>query len=251
MVLCPFVFLQLRCDTPRLQLQPSEVDSIHWVPLYSLLFPSLRTTQISHVSDRIDPRKHAFLKDLLRPLGGRLVFSAVRLAPTESIIGTDPAEQDKLQGKISTNDSHNGAMHPRATAEQPLLLWGLTLGIVADFLHEIDDKATERLWSWPTFSHIDLRVLTWLLTRSIRNRRLQESRSGDASKNNVGGADSLTYATSSLRQGNQRKGSLAGGHMLEDYFEQLKRAVGLAVGLRLVLGVAIGAWLIRRSRQKP
>ena len=51
-----------------------------------------------------------------------------------------------------------------------LRLWGLTLGVVSDFLEAFDVDAAASLWKWPTFTHLDIRLVVWLLTRQIRRR---------------------------------------------------------------------------------
>ena len=85
MVLCPYVFLLEQHKTPPLRLQPTEVASIHWVPLRCLLAPELRTFEYQDVSSRMAGQKQGFKRTFFRLLTGLMMFAALRLAPSETI----------------------------------------------------------------------------------------------------------------------------------------------------------------------
>ena len=241
MVLCPFVYLLLRYDIPPLDLQPSEVDSVHWVPLLSILSPSSRSFQTVDVSDRISPSDSPMIKSVLRVLGGQMIFSAVRLKASESKYCVNPED---TASKIAINPS----IH---SSEQQLVLWGLTLGMLADFTQSLEPERTAMLWSWPTFTHWDIRFLTWMLTRLFRKKRMQELANTDYpsktrfAQGRIGDTDSTSYSTLSRRQENPLQGSIAGAHLLDSYFEQMRRAIFLAASFRLGLSFVVLAILLR------
>ena len=246
MVLCPFVFLNIRYDTPPLDPQPSEVESIHWVPLYSILDPNLRSRQSAEISDRVVPLQMPSVKSLLQALGGTLVFGAVRLKPSESkfsILWSTTGSDET--NKAATNKS---VCNVRAF-QQPLLLWGLTLGMLADFLDILDAPMTSKLWKWPTFQHWDLRFVCWLFTRTLRNTR---TRRLATLSNNVGrgqGVASIDASSYTIRGPSGRiddRANIAAGHLLDDYFEQMKRALTVAVGIRLSVSVIAMAIAVQR-----
>ncbi|KAI5207700.1 hypothetical protein E4T38_03326 [Aureobasidium subglaciale] len=58
--------------------------------------------------------------------------------------------------------------------QQPLILWGLTLGVVADLLDLLPPHNALELWSYPTFTMPDVRLIIWLSTYKFRkSKRLQ------------------------------------------------------------------------------
>ena len=258
MVLCPFVYLLMRHDIPPLALQPSEIHSAHWVPLRALLSPSLRRTVRSDAMERSNRRGLPGLNLLIRAIAGQMIFGAVKLKPTESLYCSS------LPSYIPENNTLNtftGTIsHKFSTAfladehpdEQPLLLWGLTLSIIADVLQLIDAKAASKLWSWPTFSPWDIRLTIWLLTYRFRSRKLQEltTRGEKLSDVQTGGMDSTTFTTSAGAQ-RRSKTSEAGAaalQLLDGYSEPLRRAVLVALVLRLAVGGGLAAYLLRRHR---
>ena len=264
MVLCPFVYLIMRYDTPPLDLQPAEVHSTHWVSLASLLSPSLRTSECADISARAVRQRNPVIRILARVIIGQMVFSAVRLKPSESIMCSAAPTAIQTTGDKSPFSTSGllqafpfwvpGIENP-LSHERSLLLWGLTLGIMADLLENIDHKGTAKLWSWPTFSHPDTRLFVWILTRKLRSQRLRELETLNDSTFNpsqvrTGGVDSTTTTTSVLGHGMRLEPSNAGAHRLEGYFEQMKKAVILALGVRLSVGTLVVAILIRRLARR-
>ena len=263
MVLCPFVYLMLRYDTPPLDLQPSEVQSAHWVSLRSLLYPNLRTFERTDISDRAVHQRSLVVKSVLRFLAGQMMFSAVKLQPSESLIYRAAPKSASLgfesrtfkHSLFKTVSSWFNGERSQGT-QSPLLLWGLTLGITADFLENLDSAATANLWSWPTFSHWDIQFWVWALTRSFRRRSLQELRASkqpSASRTpseRVGGVDTTTYTTSTVSHAKGPASGIAGAHLLDGYFAQMKRAVLLAFGVRLSAGVLLLVYLLGKIRQR-
>lgn len=187
MVLCPFVFLTTRYDPPPLKLQPSEVASTHWVSLRALLSPALRTKEYVDVSDRFAKRSSVVPRLVYRSMVGLMQFSAIRLIPTESVYcssipGFVPEETDRIPTSSVAHHrwktwclSGQGASKDR---NRPLLLWGLTLGILADFLDMLPPHNAVQLWEYPTFTAPDLRLIVSLLTYRLRKRNLSRVQCG-------------------------------------------------------------------------
>jgi len=260
MVLCPFVFLLTRFEIPPLVLQPAEVASAHWVPVSVLLETRLRTVERTDVSDRLVVRRGEVVKRVVRGLMGQMVFSATRLVPSESVycssaagflpdLGGDGGWLSGIWAGILGKGGRGGQ-------ERSLVLWGLTCGVVADLLEGIDPVATASLWSWPTFSHWDIRLVVWLLTyryRAQRARDLQKasngSKAGQSDESTVASVDGSTVASSATRPESTGAG-LAGAHLLDAYFERMRTAVIVAFGLRFGAGFLAVLWLIRKYRNR-
>lgn len=265
MVLCPFVYLQMRHDLPPLALQPSEVHSAHWVTLTGILSPSLRTDVRCDISDRFTRHRTPFLRILIRAIAGQLIFGAVKLKPTESlycrsISAAVPERKGSLFFNVMSIISKKAFLgeSPRYDEDdQPLLVWGLTLGIMADVLEMVDLRATSRLWSWPTFSPWDIRVVIWLLNRRFQSRKIQAltTMSRDPGYQppdeiQIGSLDDTTYSTSVKRRGKGSEAGVTGMMLLAGYTDRLRRAVIVALLFRVAFGAASATWLIRRWRSR-
>lgn len=260
MVLCPFVYLQMRHDLPPLALQSSEVHSAHWMSLRGLLLPSLRRDVRCDVSERLTRQRAPISRIMLRALVGQFVFSAVKLKPTESLYSNPiPDDVPKIQKSTSVNSilarilPQNGS----DADDRPMLLWGLTLGIMADLLELMDRPATAALWSWPTFSPWDIRAVIWLLNRSFRSQKIRELRKIPTSDDSeggdiqIGGLDNTTYSTSIKRQRKQgSEAGVAGMILLDGYMGRLRSAVVVALLLRVVFGTTLVSYLIHKYRRR-
>lgn len=195
MVLCPYVFLLTEPNTPPLRLQPTEVASTHWVPLRSLLSPSQRTVVFEDVSSRLANQETGVKKWMLSLVLGKMMFAAIHLAPAESLHSFEtpaaPLLQDNRYSRPTTSsyfegiitglirfDPFNQTHTPKP--EHPLLLWGLTLGVVADFLDLLPPHNALTLWTYPTFTPIDVRLAIWLLTYRFKHRKRAELQAGTA-----------------------------------------------------------------------
>jgi len=190
MILCPYIFL-LTASNPILRLQPSEVASAHWVPIRLLLDPGLRTYEAADVSSRLSsssssPIYTAFLRTML----GSMLFSAVRLIPTSSIHSPQsPGFNPDLASTSTLLLQQARSLLGLTPADRPpLLLWGLTLGVLADFLELLPPHDALSLWTYPTFSAPDVRVAVWLLSWQFRRDKAskleQSRRSGEGQEGN-------------------------------------------------------------------
>ena len=190
MVLCPYIFLLASHDLPPLRLQPSEVASAHWVPLRVLLNPSQRTFWYQDVSSRTSRREFGFKRWAHRFTTGEMLFAAVRLIPSESIyctsidefVPTKADERDRTDDPINTNLTVPliGASwyKPSSPVDAPLLLWGLTLGVMSDFLDLVPPHTAMRSWVYPTFTPWDLRFVLWLMSYRFRTQKQKELEDG-------------------------------------------------------------------------
>ncbi|MCJ1249661.1 hypothetical protein MMC30_006887 [Trapelia coarctata] len=278
MVLCPFVFLLTRYDIPPLRLQPTEINSAHWVSVRALLAPSLRTFERCDVSDRLSHRGGELLRVFLRLALGQMLFAAVRLIPSESVYCSSvrdfiPEDSKSIRTSLKQKATEliSGDHAASGSRDRPLLLWGLTHGIVADFLDLLPSYRTFKLWSWPTFSPWDVRLAVWLITYSFRKRKLRELESGlgnsptiiEAGSDGTGPVESrdihgVPHRVDMDGLGLSNRGkplarrlrSGAVGHMFDGYYRLLRKAIAMAVLLRCGAGVALAAFILQRVRAR-
>lgn len=190
MVLCPYIFLLTGKTSPTVQPQPTEVASIHWVSLRALLSPTLRTRESVDISARMAKRVGPTIHKLIRWTIGRMLFSAVRLLPTESVYASSIPGFIPIDGgdKFSTLSgwaqapygapSSNVINGRLLTFQQPLILWGLTLGVLADLLDQLPPYNAVALWKYPTFTVPDLRLILYVMTLEFRKNTAEAFSSG-------------------------------------------------------------------------
>ncbi|KAI9792972.1 MAG: hypothetical protein M1816_001294 [Peltula sp. TS41687] len=266
MVLCPFVFLYIGHELPALRLQGTEVGSAHWVSLRALLTPSLRTFERCDISDRLAKRGNNVIRIIFRAMLGQMLFSAVRLVPSESIYDSfGPGflpQTSELGGRSKPQPRRLPLRQRHSTTDRPLLLWGLTLGIIADFIDLLPSRSAVQLWTYPTFSPPDVRFIIWAMTYSFRKRKLQMMTKGNISADGRSVADEEGSNTVSSfngevrqQQKQQRRGSRSStvGVLLDGYYDLLRKAMVLAMLARVVFGssVLLSLWRwYRRRRQR-
>jgi hypothetical protein len=274
MVLCPFVFLYMLPETPQLRLQPTEVASTHWVPLRVLLSPSTRTYEYVDVSERFARRGAGILKILLRSMLGKMRFSAIRLVPSESLFCASTAEffsppEDNPTSKTQAslvNKFYSWYLGDHAGspgAARPLLLWGLTLGIMADFLDQLPPHNAVRLWSYPTFTSFDVRWAINILTLPLKRRNRARLQHGGVQNQTAMDSETEAVATGDnpwfigkmsdgmkpSTKGKNTSKSYAVGVMLDGYYDMARRGVWIATSLRLMAIVALGWQIVKRYRR--
>ncbi|KAJ9665372.1 hypothetical protein H2201_004449 [Coniosporium apollinis] len=193
MVLCPYVYLLTTPSPPALRLQPTEVGSCHWVSLRALLSPTLRTFELQDVSNRLAKAEMGIRRWFLRAMLGKMIFAAVRLVPSQSVYCSsipgfipeppvdDVSSTSAFVGRRLANwwagagsSSMLGvrrSMNMSVPTAKPLLLWGLTLGIMADFLDLLPPFDASRLWTYPTFTPWDVRFAVWALSYNLRKEK--------------------------------------------------------------------------------
>lgn len=277
MVLCPFLFIYTKPDIPPLKLQPTEVASTHWVPLRVLLSPSVRTYEYVDVSDRFARQGGVLMKMLIRSVLGKMRFSAVRLIPSESLYCSTTAEFFSTP-ETSVEPQTNRSLASRAykwylgdhagssERSRPLLLWGLTLGILADFLNQLPPHNAVKLWSYPTFTAPDTRLIIDVLSRSLKARNKAKLQGSGVSQTAM---DSETEATAVPSGDNPWFiGGLSGGMkcdkgngknvgkeyavgvMLEGYYNMARRGVWMSAVMRLFGTVGLLLYILRRFRRR-
>ncbi|PLB39184.1 NUDIX hydrolase [Aspergillus candidus] len=279
MVLCPFVFLLTSPESPSLKLQPTEVASTHWVPLRALLSPALRTVEYVDMSQRL-PTVGGFATRLAcRAIMGLMQFSAIRLVSTESLYCNTTPGLIPTDTKLTPTPwfqrwktpcgGQQGGSGERAP---PLLLWGLTLGILADFLDMLPPHSAVTLWKYPTFTTPDLRLIVSLMTYRLRKQNTLRVRSGRrASDTAVDGQTAALPVTRAVDAESERNhvgigglgvgryygssdrspdgNAYAVGIMLKGYYDRLRVAIYIYLAWRAALGSVAGytAWkLLRR-----
>ncbi|KAI7227134.1 hypothetical protein KC330_g8532 [Hortaea werneckii] len=197
MVLCPYVFLLTTPHIPPLRLQPTEVAATHWVPLRSLQSPAQRTVAFEDVSSRLANQETGVKKWMLSLILGKMMFAAINLLPTESLHSAETPAPDT--GVQLQDNRHIQEPSPLSIAglrkslsqltnpdsnppkqDSPLLLWGLTLGVISDFLDLIPPHNALELWTYPTFSPLDVRFVVWLMTYRFKQRKRAELQAGTA-----------------------------------------------------------------------
>ncbi|KAJ5794407.1 hypothetical protein N7457_001006 [Penicillium paradoxum] len=279
MVLCPFVFLITRSDSPTLRLQPTEVASTHWIPLRALLSPSLRTVEYVDMSQRF-ARQSGFLARLaVRSLMGWMQFSAVKLLPSEThqcttIPGFIPQENPSKSSMVQRFKEWclSGQADSSDTAH-PLLLWGLTLGILADFLDMLPPHQAVQLWKYPTFTVPDLRLIVSIVTYHLRKRNALKVMSGARPSDTASDTETAALPVvqeTDIKHDNNEVGigglgvgryygptdqatdgtSYAVGIMLHGYYDRLRLAIWIFLAWRVAVGSVVGvsAWrLFQRS----
>lgn len=197
MVLCPYVFLLTTPHIPPLRLQPTEVAATHWVPLRSLQSPAQRTVAFEDVSSRLANQETGVKKWMLSLILGKMMFAAINLLPTESLHSAETPAPDtgvqlqdnrhiqepspfSIPGLRKTFSQLTNPDPNPPKQDSPLLLWGLTLGVISDFLDLIPPHNALELWTYPTFSPLDVRFVVWLMTYRFKQRKRAELQAGTA-----------------------------------------------------------------------
>ena len=201
MVLTPYIFLMTGKTTPSLLPQPSEVAAVHWVPLRGLLSPTLRTREFVDISSRMARHTGPVIQKLVRFFMGKMMFSAIKLVPSESVYASSIPGFIPTEGGDNFGTVSGWAQQPYGVPEsskslafqQPLLLWGLTLGVMADFLDQLPPYNAVKLWKYPTFTVPDLSLLVYLFTRNLRKNNADYLSSGSYADNQTA-VDALTQA---------------------------------------------------------
>lgn len=264
MVLCTFIFLLLRFDTGPLNLQPSEVHSAHWVSLRALMSPQLNTYISTDVSGRFDRPGGLFTQGLARLLFGQMLVKAIDLVPTESVycssspVFLPPDQNTSISSFVKVPhwlSNSKGWQRP----SQQLMLWGLTLGVMSDFLRAHPSCDVSNLWAWPTLSPVDHQFFIWLSTYSYRKQKIHDLESKTvmtdndskkaASLSGLGEIDNTTFTI--LKPQGQR--GIQDSDLLDvlgGYYDRAKNAAFLTVALRLGFAGLFTSWAIQRLQSR-
>ncbi|KAI9374578.1 NUDIX hydrolase domain-like protein [Aspergillus egyptiacus] len=275
MVLCPYVFLLTGCDSPRLTLQPTEVASTHWVSLDALLSPSLRTVEHVDMTQRLASTGGLMAGLASRAMMGYMQFSAIRLMPTETLqCNINLKRSVEAIPVLRKCKSWFTTGHGSNVQNQPLLLWGLTLGILADFLDMLPPHTAVQLWNYPNFTSPDLRLLVNLLTYRLRKRNIQQVKFGARRRPSNTAVDGETAALPVVEMDDKDDRNQVGigglgvgryygpsdkspdgsayavGIMLRGYYQKIRIALYIFLVWRMAIGSVAAFWLWRYFRQR-
>lgn len=273
MTLCPYIFLLTSHEIPPLRLQPTEVASTHWVPLRALLSPAQRTYWYQDVTTRTARTDFDLEKWFHRFALGKMMFAAVRLIPSESkycssiaeFMPEEPMRNEPRRSNITIPLFGASWRKPRSPVDSPLLLWGLTLGVMGDFLDMLPPHNALQIWTYPTFTQLDVRFILWALSYRFRKRKQKELEDGCQAMPAVElGSDSVALRDDPdampgegrvegmglgryygrLAQDQKGSRSSAVGVLLGGYYEIIQKAVPLSFVTRLSVISAVGyfAW---------
>ncbi|RAR01410.1 nudix family hydrolase [Stemphylium lycopersici] len=200
MVLCPYIYLLTSPFYPAQRLQPTEVASSHWVPIRALLSPALRTHEYADVSARLAKSELGIKRWFLQAMLSKMMFAAIQLVPANSThCATIPdfiPIADAPQGVLSNfRDSLGGPESRSRDRKPPLLLWGLTLGVVSDFLEHMPPHNALELWTYPTFTNWDVRFIMWAMSYRFRAQKSLEMSTAASSVSNTTSKDATELPT--------------------------------------------------------
>ena len=180
MVLCPYIYLLTSPSYPSQRLQPTEVASSHWVPIRALLSSGLRTYEYADVSARLAKSELNIKRWFLQAMLSKMMFAAIQLVPANSthcalIPDFIPGDDTPKKGLIGrTKEALMGLDAGYMDRRPPLLLWGLTLGVVSDFLEHLPPHNALELWTYPTFTSWDVRFVMWAMSYRFRMQKAKE-----------------------------------------------------------------------------
>ncbi len=294
MVLCPYIFLMTDKQIPTPVPQPTEVASVHWVSFRALLSPTLRTREAVDMSSRMAKHFGPLVTRLIRLTMGKMMFSAVRLLPTESVYASSipgfiPEEGgdnlSTLSGWFQAPfgvPSSSSSQQPILSYQQPILLWGLTLGVLADLLDQLPPYNAVKLWKYPTFTVPDLRLINYIMTRSFRKATAEALSSGSwpsetamdatteataistsepppASTSDAAAAGSgPTQRPASFEKNSVGIGGLgvgkdpqhAVGKLLHGYYDRVNVAIVVFLAYRAVATTGLAIWIYRLWKRR-
>lgn len=280
MVLCPYVYLLTSSDYPPQRLQPTEVASTHWVSLRALNSPALRTYEYADVSNRLAKSEFGIKRWFLQAMLSQMMFAAIRLVPSEStycssiqgFVPEGPPPNSSVMGKIKEILTGPESAYP--SRQPPLLLWGLTLGVISDFLEHLPPHNSLELWTYPTFTNWDVRFTMWAMSYRFRKQKAIEM-SSRVEPQDTGAVEGALDATEAppkdlpeaeeagevgiaglgVGRGWGRKGrekmivrGAAVNSMLEGYYPIVRKAVATALVGRITIVSLAVAYLWNRYR---
>ena len=253
MVICPYVFITTATITPPLILQPTEVASAHWVPLRALLSPSLRTFEYVDLSTRFARQGGPIARAILRVLLGKMRFSAVHLIPSESLFSS--LTDGFIPAVSKTAHTEFGIPMSTSYANQPLLLWGLTLGVMADLLDMLPPYNASKLWIYPNFTTPDLRAIIYLLTFRLRRNNAGDLSAGTWPSQTAVDATTQAVAVSeaeprSIAHNDVGIGGVGTGKSLSGYYERISLSIAVFLAMRAILGSTALFWLFKLWRTR-
>ena len=213
----------------------------------------------------------------------KMMFAAIHLTPSQS------NNCSSIPGFIPTPSSDDGASSLAGKAKRllfpgpdapgyarkqpPLLLWGLTLGVVSDFLEHIPPHNALELWTYPTFTNWDVRFVMWAMSyRFRRQKALEMSSTTTTATDDKAGTDTIEEEKEGEGEDEEQPGEVgiaglgvgrnwgktgrakmiargaAVNSMLEGYYPIVRRAVTVALVGRITVVALLGAYAWRKYR---
>ena len=242
-----------------MRLQPTEVASAHWVPVRALMNPKYST----YWTQDIASRESSFIAKLTaRILSGPILVGATRLHPSESKFATENREYLGVSPPPEPPSSNQTVPLLFARWRLPsiedagasLLLWGLTQGVVSDFLDMLPPFDTLKMWLYPTFSMPDVRLACWIFSYRYRKRyqRMVDAESEEFLRTVPDSGDVVTLEDGTTRyRGRLRldvKGrrSFAKAESMREYFDTLRNGFIAAMLGRATVASLLIAYLWKR-----
>lgn len=209
MTLCPYVFIVNGGPKSQpLTLQPTEVERAFWIPVPHLYGKDAGTASYETVllGKRLRLHEQPIIPKFLHPfitkfVVGNMLFGATDLKYPQDMTLTIP----------------NG---PRP----PYKLWGLTQGILLDFLEIIRPRTESVNFRYPTLQGYDLRFVLWIMAWRFRKEKTEYFKSINVHQE---GQMDLT------------------GYALQGYFPYLARAIAVGVLIRAVAVSYVSYKLLR------
>ena len=205
------------------------------------------------------------MRRILRAVVGQFMFTARKLVPSESSYSrsmsdytpTEMLTQNRVQGFTRQLRRLWQGPQPAASDQEPsLILWGLTYGILANFLSLMPTNDPTDMWDWPTLSPWDIRFAVWAFTYRFRAQKLEvlfqrEEGARRLGKDNaeISGLDTETFTSSNILQSERLNSLDIVGEMLDGYFDRLRTAIWIALAFRLGVGTLIATLVVRRWQQ--
>ncbi|ODQ67580.1 hypothetical protein NADFUDRAFT_69357 [Nadsonia fulvescens var. elongata DSM 6958] len=225
MTLCPYVFI-LRDPNTKITCQETEIAATLWVPVYQLKKEITKSgSSASWITSNYASRmklayKGRFFTNWIADfLGskfgvGELLFPAANIS-SESVSIPAIYSDDTLVSK---------------PAKKSVLLWGLTHGMIIDFLEIIQPGSILPFIRWPTFSYLDvrfwIRLLSWFHVRRVKNQFRRISRNYNSSNMDLMGLS------------------------LNNYFNYVSGGIYLSMGFRAVI-IILGLYRLKLYFRKP
>ena len=166
MTLCPYIFLVSGVSTPPLKLQPTEIDRAFWISV-SQLFGSQAGTngyEIVPLGDRLRLHERPLIPRFLHPFIKSWVIGSMRF---NAINLMNPLDMEVADFELGGYD----AVPAPTELQLPYKLWGLTNGIILDFLEIVRPKTEIMKFSYPTMQALDLRLILAILTFNFRRKK--------------------------------------------------------------------------------
>jgi hypothetical protein len=140
-------------------------------------------------------------------------------------------------------------------ANQRLLLWGLTLGVLADLLDMLPPYNASKLWIYPNFTTPDLRAIIYLLTLRFRRNNAGDLSAGTWPSQTAVDATTQAVAVSEaeprgLAHNYVGIGGVGSGKSLIGYYERISVSIALFLAMRAALGSAAFLWLFKLWRKR-